>query len=183
MPVIGKGVLESVVKQRRHAPVLIADLGVPRDVEAEAAESDDVFLYSIDDLQGIVKETRRTARSGRTRRTDDRRPDDAFPSLARRSFGGAGNSGPVESLRSARDGELDRARRMLAAGESPSAALEALARGLTNRLLHAPLSALNAAGDAERAELMTALTHVYRLDVAQETGRAARTGAATRLPE
>src|SRR6266403_3731723 len=56
LPIIGKGLLESVVRQRRHAPVFIADLGVPRDVEAEAAGLDDVFLYSIDDLRGIVNE-------------------------------------------------------------------------------------------------------------------------------
>ena len=56
LPIIGKGLLERVVKQRKHAPVFIVDLGVPRDVEPEAAELDDVFLYSIDELQVIVKE-------------------------------------------------------------------------------------------------------------------------------
>src|SRR5207249_7616672 len=56
LPIIGKGTLERVVKQRKHAPVLIVDLGVPRDVEAEAAVLDDVFLYSVDDLAEIVKD-------------------------------------------------------------------------------------------------------------------------------
>src|SRR5574340_1440326 len=55
LPIIGKGTLERVVHARRHAPVAIVDLGVPRDVEAEAAELDDVFLYSIDDLSEIVQ--------------------------------------------------------------------------------------------------------------------------------
>jgi glutamyl-tRNA reductase len=55
-PIIGKGTLERVVKQRRHAPVFIVDLAVPRDVEAEAAQLDDEFLYSIDDLAAIVKD-------------------------------------------------------------------------------------------------------------------------------
>ena len=54
---------------------------------------------------------------------------------------------------------------MLAAGASPNAALDALARGITNKLLHAPLSALNAAGDAERGQLTTTLARAYRLDV------------------
>src|SRR5258706_9955521 len=61
--------------------------------------------------------------------------------------------------------ELERARRMLAAGASPNAVLDALARGITNKLLHAPLSALNAAGDAERGQLTTALARAYKLDV------------------
>src|SRR6185312_14921913 len=56
LPIIGKGTLERVVKQRKHAPVLIVDLGVPRDVEPEASTLDDVFLYSVDDLSEIVKD-------------------------------------------------------------------------------------------------------------------------------
>ncbi len=56
LPIIGKGLLERVMVRRRHRPLFIADLGVPRDVEAEAAGLDDVFLYSVDDLQSIVRE-------------------------------------------------------------------------------------------------------------------------------
>ena len=70
-------------------------------------------------------------------------------------------SGHHDDIRSS---ELDRARRMLAAGGSPDAVLETLARGLTSKLLHSPLSALNAANDAERAQLIAALSRVYRLD-------------------
>ena len=59
--------------------------------------------------------------------------------------------------------ELERARRLLAGGTPPEEVLEAFARGLTNKLLHAPLVALNAAGDAERAELIASLQRVYKL--------------------
>jgi len=55
LPIIGKGLLERVIKQRRHRPIFIVDLAVPRDVEAEAGKLDDVFLYSVDDLAEIVK--------------------------------------------------------------------------------------------------------------------------------
>ena len=55
LPILGKGLLERVVKARRHAPIFVVDLAVPRDVEPEAAELDDVFLYSIDDLSNIVR--------------------------------------------------------------------------------------------------------------------------------
>src|SRR6185295_5942848 len=56
LPILGKGLLERAIKSRRHTPMFIVDLAVPRDVEPEAAELDDVFLYSIDDLAGIVKD-------------------------------------------------------------------------------------------------------------------------------
>jgi glutamyl-tRNA reductase len=69
--------------------------------------------------------------------------------------------GHHDDLRSA---ELERARKMLAAGAAPEQVIELLARGLTNKFLHAPLSALNAAGEAERAELIAVLQRVYRLD-------------------
>ena len=57
LPILGKGMLERAIKARRHAPMFIVDLAVPRDVEPEASELDDVFLYSIDDLAGIVKDS------------------------------------------------------------------------------------------------------------------------------
>src|SRR5438067_3665020 len=56
LPILGKGMLERAIKARRHTPMFIVDLAVPRDVEPEAAELDDVFLYTIDDLSNIIKE-------------------------------------------------------------------------------------------------------------------------------
>jgi glutamyl-tRNA reductase len=140
LPIIGKGLLERVVRQRRHAPIFIVDLAVPRDVEAEAGALPDVFLYSVDDLSEIVKDNWLEGRN-------------VVPTIA-------ALSDHHDALRVA---ELERARRMLAAGASPEQALDALARGLTNKLLHGPLAALNAAGDAERAELIALLQRVYKL--------------------
>jgi glutamyl-tRNA reductase len=164
LPIIGKGTLERVVKQRRHRPVFIADLAVPRDVEAEAGRLDDVFLYSVDDLTAIVKDNlgiRReavveaermiAAQAGHFLHWLEGRT--VVPTIAALSR-------HHDELRQA---EVERARRALANGASPEQALEALARGLTNKLLHAPMAALNAAGDAERAELIELLAKVYKL--------------------
>jgi glutamyl-tRNA reductase len=169
LPIIGKGLLERVVKQRKHAPVFIVDLGVPRDVEAEAADLDDVFLYSIDELQAIVKENlsiRREAVVQAEQMIADQTVH-FLRWLEGRSVGPTieALSGHHDQLRTA---ELERARKMLAGGASPNDVLEALSRGLTSKLLHPPLSALNAAGDAERAELIAALSRVYRLDAPDE---------------
>jgi glutamyl-tRNA reductase len=164
LPIIGKGMLERVVKQRKHAPVFIADLGVPRDVEAEAADLDDVFLYSIDDLQAIVKENLSIRREAVVQ-AEQMIADQTAHFL--RWLEGRSVVPTIEALSGHHDNlrtaELERARKMLAGGASPDAVLEALARGLTSKLLHAPLSALNAAGDAERAELVALFQRIYQI--------------------
>jgi len=163
LPILGKGTLERVVKQRRHAPVFIVDLAVPRDVEPEAAELDDVFLYSIDDLAEIVKDNLQVRREAVVQ-AEQMIADQSGNFL--RWLEGRTIVPTIAALHGHHDGlrsvELERARRMLAAGESPDKVVEALARGLTNKFLHAPLSALNGAGEAERAELIALFQHVYK---------------------
>ena len=164
LPILGKGLLERVIKARRHAPVFIVDLAVPRDVEPEAGALDDVFLYSVDDLSAIVKDNlqiRKEAvvqaeamiaeQTGHFLRWLEGRT--VVPTIH-------ALSGHVDEMREI---ELERARRMLANGTPPDRVLDALARGLANKFLHAPLSALNTAGDAERAELIALFQRVYRL--------------------
>ncbi len=164
LPIIGKGLLERVIRERRHAPMFIVDLGVPRDVEPEAAALDDIFLYSVDDLSEIVKgnlDIRREAVDAAERIIAEQ-TEHFLQWLEGRAVVPtiAAISGHHDALRAA---ELERAKRMLLAGAAPEAALEALARGLTNKLLHAPVSALNQAGDAERAELMALFQRIYKL--------------------
>ncbi|MBS0320209.1 MAG: glutamyl-tRNA reductase [Proteobacteria bacterium] len=164
LPILGKGLLERVVKQRRHAPVFIVDLAVPRDVEPEAGSLDDVFLYSVDDLSAIVKDNLQIRR-------DSVEQAEAMIAAQADHFlrwlDGRAVVPTITALHGHHDElratELDRARKLLANGTSPEAALEALARGLTSKLLHAPLAALNQAGDAERAELMALFQRIYRL--------------------
>ena len=164
LPIIGKGLLERVIKQRRHRPIFIVDLAVPRDVEAEASKLDDVFLYSVDDLAEIVKGNLQVRREAVVQ-AEEMIAEQTTHFL--RWLEGR-NVVPTIAALSAhhdalREAELERARRMLAGGASPDAVIDALARGLTNKLLHPPLAALNAAGDAERAELIALLARVYKL--------------------
>ena len=164
LPIIGKGLLERVVRQRRHAPIFIVDLAVPRDVEAEAGALPDVFLYSVDDLSEIVKDNLQIRREA-VLQAERMIAEQAAHFL--RWLEGRNVVPTIAALSDHHDAlrvaELERARRMLAAGASPEQALDALARGLTNKLLHGPLAALNAAGDAERAELIALLQRVYKL--------------------
>ncbi len=164
LPILGKGLLERVVKARRHAPIFVVDLGVPRDVEPEAAELDDIFLYSVDDLSNIVRgnlqirqeavaqaEAMIATQAGSFLRWLEGRT--VVPTIT-------ALHGHHDQLRAA---ELERVRRLLASGTSPEQALELLARGLTNKFLHAPTQALNQAGDAERAELVAMFEKIYQI--------------------
>jgi glutamyl-tRNA reductase len=164
LPILGKGLLERAIKSRRHEPMFIVDLAVPRDVEPEAADLDDVFLYSVDDLANIVKDNLQIRvdalaqaeamiaeqAQGFLRWLDGRSVVPTLTAL----------QGHHESLRAA---ELERARKLLASGAAPEQVIEQLARGLTNKFLHAPAQALTRAGDAERVQLLAMLHHIYQL--------------------
>jgi glutamyl-tRNA reductase len=164
LPILGKGMLERAIKLRRHAPMFIVDLAVPRDVEPEAQELDDVFLYSVDDLANIVKDNLQI-------RVEAVREAEAMITTQAESFLRwlegrtvvptiTALHGHHDALRAA---ELERAKRLLANGAAADEVLEQLARGLTNKFLHAPMQALNGAGDAERAELLALFQRVYQL--------------------
>jgi glutamyl-tRNA reductase len=164
LPILGKGMLERAIKARHHAPMFIVDLAVPRDVEPEAAGLDDVFLYGLDDLALIVKENLKV-RSDSVREAEVLIAEQAQGFL--RWLDGRTVVPTIAALQEHHDRlratELDRARRLLAAGTAAEQVLEQLARGLTNKFLHAPMRALNSAGAAERAEVLSLLHHLYDL--------------------
>jgi glutamyl-tRNA reductase len=164
LPILGKGMLERAIKTRRHAPFFIVDLAVPRDVEPEAAELDDVFLYGVDDLANIVKDNLQI-------RVEAISEAEAMIAAHAESFlhwleGRAivptitALHGHHDALRAA---ELERARRLLANGAAADRVLDQLARALTNKFLHGPTQALNQAGGAERAEMIALFQRIYQL--------------------
>ncbi len=164
LPILGKGLLERVVKARRHAPVFIVDLAVPRDVEPEASDLDDVFLYSVDDLANIVKDNLQIRKEAVTQ------AEEIIATQAQsflRWLEGRSVVPTISALHAHHDqlraAELERVRKLLANGTPPEQVLEALARGLTNKFLHAPTQALNQAGEAERAELVALFERIYKL--------------------
>jgi len=162
LPILGKGLVERALRARRHRPMFMVDLAVPRDIEAEVAELDDVFLYTLDDLQGIVQgnlDSRRAALEQAEAIIETQVGQFMHWMAARASV-------PlIRSLRdqgeAARRHELERAQRMLARGEDPRQVLEALSQGLTNKLLHGPTQALNEAADEERRALAALIERLY----------------------
>ena len=162
LPIIGKGMIESALKHRRHKPIFMVDLAVPRDIEHEVGELDDVFLYTLDTLGKIIQQNseKREAAVAEADRIIDIRTGEFMAWLAARA------SVPViQQLRGRADQyrqvELDRARRMLAKGEDPARVIEQLAQGLTNKFLHHPLAALNRTHGTEREALSDALDKLF----------------------
>ncbi|MEO8302866.1 MAG: glutamyl-tRNA reductase [Betaproteobacteria bacterium] len=164
LPILGKGLLERVIKARRHAPIFIVDLAVPRDVEPEAADLDDVFLYSLDDLMNIVKDNLQVRKEAVVQAEEmiTAQAESFLRWLEGRTVVPTITAlhGHHDALRAA---ELERARKLLAGGTPPGEVMELLARGLTNKFLHAPTQALNQAGDAERAELVAMFEKIYQI--------------------
>jgi glutamyl-tRNA reductase len=162
LPILGKGLLERAVKVRRHRPMFIVDLAVPRDVETEARELDDVFLYTVDDLAELV-------RSNLKLRQNAVQDAEAIVREQSKSFVQWLESRTVvPTLRALRDqgemlraAELERAKRQLANGGSPTDVLEQMSRALANKFLHSPSQALNQAGAAERAEMLALYQRIY----------------------
>jgi glutamyl-tRNA reductase len=162
LPIIGKGMIERALKERRRRPMFIVDFAVPRDVEPEVAKLEDVFLYTIDDLGTIVQEGAASRRAAAA----EAETIVASQVHAFRSWREARAAAPaiVELRRRAeqyREAELARARARLARGDDPQTVIEALARGLANKFLHHPSQALSRAAEGERENLMRAIETLY----------------------
>ena len=165
LPIIGLGMVERSVRQRRHRPVLMIDLAVPRDIEDEVSRLDDVFLYTVDDLREVVDaglEGRRLAVAEAESIIDTQ--VNAFMNwmVQRQSV-------PlIQELHARSDAvrqqEVERARKMLAKGEDPAAVLEALSRALTAKFMHGPTTLLShhAGKDPELANMLSGLLPVPR---------------------
>ena len=143
LPILGKGLVERALRARRRRPIFMVDLAVPRDIEQEAAELDDVYLYTIDDLGGIVAANLDSRRSAvvQAEAIIETQVGQFMHWMQLRE-----NVPLIRQLREQAEEmrrlELDRALRALARGEDPATVLDALSQGLTNKLLHAPTQAL-----------------------------------------
>ena len=161
-PVLARTLVESAIRQRRRRPMFLVDLAVPRDIEADVAALEDVYLYTIDDLRQAVDANLRS-------RQEAAFEADALIDLqvthyvAWRRALDSGN--PLPQLRHAAEGQRDevltRARALLANGRTPEQALDYLAHTLTNKLMHAPSANLRAAALRGDAELLRAAQRLF----------------------
>jgi glutamyl-tRNA reductase len=164
-PLVTKAMVQAALKARRRKPIFIVDLAVPRDVEAAVSELEDVYLYTVDDLQGVVDDNLKAREEAATqaRRIIDvevirfaqtLKTRDAAPTI--RSV-----RSRAEDIRSAVN---EQAQRMLEAGRSPAEVMDFLSRTLTNKLMHLPSVGLRRAGEEGDEELLTAARRLFGLE-------------------
>jgi glutamyl-tRNA reductase len=164
LPIVGKGLVERAIKARRHRPIFMLDLAVPRDIEIEVGKLNDVYLYTVDDIASIVevgKEARQSA-AEEAESIIQARVAEFNDWLKKRET--------VPLIRALRD-EADRTRRhaleaalkQLAKGTPPEKVLESLSQQLTNKLMHPPTQALSSGSGAEHAAMVETIARLYHL--------------------
>ena len=174
LPIIGLGAVERALKKRRHRPMFMVDLAVPRDIEPEVKALGDVYLYTVDDLASVVQtaQANRQAAVVQAEAIIDAGVQSFMHWMDLRSpmgtAGGVGAGGVVpliQQLNAQTDEwralEIARAKKLLAKGEDVDAVLEALSRGLTQKMLHGTLAELRA-GDADmRAQTAQTVSRLF----------------------
>ena len=166
LPILGLGAVERTLKKRRHRPMFMVDLAVPRDIEPEVAQLDDVYLYTVDDLAQVVQ-TGQASRQAAVAQAeviidagvqsfmhwlDQRDPARGVVPLIRQL------NAQADEWRAL---ELARARKRLARGEDVEAVLQALSRGLTQKMLHGAMAELRSADPAHREQTSHAIERLF----------------------
>ncbi len=162
LPLIGLGSVERALKRRRRRPMFMVDLAVPRDIEVEVKALEDVYLYTVDDLAGVVQtaQASRQAAVAQAEAIVDAGVQSFLHWLEQR-----GTVPLIQQLNAQADEwrafEIARARRLLAKGENVDAVLEALSKGLTQKMLHGAMAELRAGDAAARERATAAVQHFF----------------------
>jgi glutamyl-tRNA reductase len=170
LPILGKGAVEQAIKKRKRRPIFMMDIAVPRDIEPEVSELEDVYLYTVDDLRDIIDENKK-ARLNEVVKADlilaegveafrvAQRVNDIVPMIKHYR----------QQAETVRDQELLRAIKQLQAGVNTEKVLEVLARNLTNKLIHAPVTGLKKASEVGDTKTITYFKEWLNLSVEDNT--------------
>ena len=165
LPIIGLGAVESALKKRKRRPIFMVDLAVPRDIEPQVKDLRDVYLYTVDDLASVVKtaQAQRQATVAQAEAIIDAGVLNFVQWMDQRAQGGVVSV--IQQLNQQTDAwraaEIARAKKLLAKGEDVDAVLDALSRGLTQKMLHGTLSALHQGAPEERAQTVDTVTKLF----------------------
>lgn len=164
LPILGKGAVESALKRRKRRPMFMVDIAVPRDIEPEVGELEDVYLYTVDDLEQVIDENRRSRQEAAQQAEEiiDAQVGHFLDWLRMQ-----GSADIIRDLRAgaeqARDEVLERALGQLAQGQPAEEVLRHLAHALTNKLMHAPTVALREACQTGQIETVEAARLLFDL--------------------
>ena len=165
LPVLGKGAVESALKKRRHKPMFMVDIAVPRDIEPEVETLEDVYLYTVDDLQEVIQGNLRARQSA---------ADVAQVIIDQEADGWSRQQrslAVVDTIRAFRDSvekirveEVGKALQSLQRGQEAESVIETLTRNLTNKLMHKPTTILKQASEEGRDDTINATQDLFGLD-------------------
>jgi len=165
LPILGKGATERAIKQRKHQPILMVDIAVPRDIEPEVGELDDIYLYTVDDLHEIIQE------GLRSRQEAALQAEEIIDSQVQHFMGWLRSLDAIPTIRryrsqmeQIRDDEVRRAVQLLAQGQDPEQVITHLARALTNKITHQPSMHLRRAGFEGRDDILVIAKELLGLD-------------------
>lgn len=155
LPILGKGMIESTLKQRKHRPMLMIDLAVPRDIEPEVAELEDVYLYNIDDLQNLIQQNKRHRESAaKQAEAMIHLQSEHYLKQLRILNSSTLISRYRQQVEKLRDHELQKALCELEKGQTPQIVLQNMARNLSNKLMHQPTAKLRQAAYDNQVDLL-----------------------------
>ena len=165
LPLLGKGAVERALKQRKHKPMLLIDLAVPRDIEQEVGQVADAYLYSIDDISEVIEDSHKSREEAANQaHSIIERGVEEF-SMQMRSLNAVGTLKAFrEKADNIRDGELQKAIKSLEKGDKAEVVLESLARGITNKLIHSPSVQMKQASSEGRDEVLQLIQELFDLD-------------------
>ncbi|MGB5305386.1 MAG: glutamyl-tRNA reductase [Gammaproteobacteria bacterium] len=163
-PLIDKNMVSAALKSRKHRPVFMVDIAVPRDIDPDVAELDDIYLYTVDDLQAVIEENLRSRQEAAQQAEEIidvqtehfmtwLRSLDALPGL--RAY--------REHAQALGSEELAKARRQLASGKPPEEVLETLTHNLVQKLAHDPSVNLRAAAASGQTGLLEVVRSLFKL--------------------
>ncbi|MBD3609032.1 MAG: glutamyl-tRNA reductase [Gammaproteobacteria bacterium] len=163
-PIINKEMMNTAIKGRKHRAILMVDIAVPRDIDANVGEIDDVYLYTVDNLQSIIQE------GMKTREAAAEQAEDIIEGQVSHFMGWVRSLEAIQLIRqfrvdaeSQRDQAVDKAMRQLANGKDTADVIQELAHGLTNKLIHQPTAEMNQAAFAGNNELLAAAQQLLGL--------------------
>jgi glutamyl-tRNA reductase len=165
LPIIGKGMVETAIKTRKHKPMFMIDLAMPRDIESQVREISDVYLYGIDDLQEIAAEHKRGRHSAQAQA-------ETFITHAVEQYMLWQDSQcavqTIQAFRSAcekqRDIALQQALRQLDAGRDPKQVMQKFAHVMLNRLIHQPTVQMREASVYGNAEVLALVKKLFNIE-------------------
>jgi len=164
LPILGKGAIERAIRQRKRRPMFLVDIAVPRDIEPEAGELEDVYLYTVDDLQDVIQENMRN------RKQAAQQAEEIIDTQVTHFMDWLGSLDAVSTIQALRnqayaiqDEVLLEAQQKLKAGADPEMVLQEVTRSLTNKLIHAPSIQLRTAGMEGRGDLLDAAQELFNL--------------------